>query len=605
MRSTDIRRASSMFKLRIIKFSNHFMNMQYIINPKATYSSYIIYYAFGVGLSILGYVSSANAQDAGALQRQLQQQLESGKIQSQERIEKPIEKKEIDPNEQKLTLQGFKFKGNTLITDEQLNALVKPWLVNQITFNELKVITSEIQNFYQKNHRIALVSTPPQEIVDGIVLIEIVEGKLGALVVEPLEGDQKLRISIERAKLYFSNSSDGSQYINTEPLERGLVLLNDLPGVKATGEFGLGKNPGESNYYVKLSDEPLFNGQAALSNYGSASTGVGQAIVNLSINNPSGIGDQVTIDAISSTGSTYGQMSYSLPVGYSGWRVGAQTSYLTYQTLQDWSSTRSSGTAKNLGLNLAYPLQREGGNNSNVRFAVESKGYSNEQLSSNISDYESSLISAGINGNIIDSISSIIRYSATVSVGNLVINNASQAMQDASGATTAGSYQKINFMLSRYTELSILPKTAWLINATGQLANKNLNSSEQIYMGGAYGVRAYPVSQGGASQGFILNNELQHQIDTNWQIGVFADLGFVQQYVNPYSNFQGLTNANNNYQLAAYGLTLGYTVGKFNVNSILGVRFGDNPLYNSSGNQLNADSAYRKVQGWIRASYSF
>ena len=105
MRSTDIRRASSMFKLKIIKFSNHFMNMQYIINPKVTYSSYIIYYVLAVGLSVLGYVSTANAQDAGALQRQLQQQLESGKIQSQERIEKPIEKKEIDPNEQKLTLQ--------------------------------------------------------------------------------------------------------------------------------------------------------------------------------------------------------------------------------------------------------------------------------------------------------------------------------------------------------------------------------------------------------------------------------------------------------------------------------------------------------------------
>ena len=579
--------------------------MQCIINPKFIYSSYLFKFVFTASLWVFGYISIANAQDAGALQRQLQQQLESGKIQSQDRIEKPLEKKEIDSNEQKLNLKGFRFKGNTLITNDQLNTVVKPWLTNQITFSELKEITSAIQDFYQKNHRIALVSIPPQEIVGDIVLIEIVEGKLGALIVEPLKEDQQLRISVERAKLYFSSSSDGGQFINTEPLERGLVLLNDLPGVRATGEFSLGKNPGESDYYVKLSDGPILNGQVAFSNYGSASTGVGQAIVNLSINNPSGIGDQVTIDTIASTGSTYGQMSYSLPVGYSGWRAGAQASYLTYQTLPDWSATRASGTAKNMGLNLTYPLQRDGGNNANLRFAAESKGYINEQLSSNISDYESTLFSAGINGNFMDSLSSVIRYSVTASVGNLVINNASQAIQDSYGATTAGSYQKINFMLSRYVELGMLPKTAWLINATGQLANKNLNSSEQIYMGGAYGVRAYPVSQGGASQGLILNNELQHQIDTNWLVGVFADLGFVQQYINPYANFQGLTNANNNYQLAAYGLTLGYSIGKLNVSSVLGVRFGDNPLYNSSGNQLNADSAYRKVQGWIRASYSF
>jgi hemolysin activation/secretion protein len=150
------------------------MNMQCIINPNISYSSYILKFAFTVGFGLLGYVSSANAQDAGALQRQLQQQLESGKIQSPERPEKPLEKKEIDSNEQKLTLQGFRFKGNTLITDDQLNALVKPWLVNQIRFSELKEITSAIQDLYQKNNRIALVSIPPQEIVGDIVLIEIV-----------------------------------------------------------------------------------------------------------------------------------------------------------------------------------------------------------------------------------------------------------------------------------------------------------------------------------------------------------------------------------------------------------------------------------------------
>ena len=99
-----------------------------------------------MSLWVFGYVSIANAQDAGALQRQLQQQLESGKIQSQERIEKPLEKKEIDSNEQKLNLKGFRFKGNTLITDDQLNTLVKPWLTNQIRFSELKEITSAIQD---------------------------------------------------------------------------------------------------------------------------------------------------------------------------------------------------------------------------------------------------------------------------------------------------------------------------------------------------------------------------------------------------------------------------------------------------------------------------
>ena len=587
------------------ELANLFMNIHRIINPKILYYSRLSNVVFVLIFGLIGNVSIANAQDAGALQRQLQQQIERSTSKSQERIEKPVDKKEIDVNEQKITLQGFTFKGNTLITEDQLNVIVKKWVAKQIAFSELKEVTSAIQDLYSQKNRIALVNIPPQEIVDGIVRIEIVEGKLGSVIVEPLEEGQKLRTSLETAKLYFSTSSDGGQFINTEKLERGLLLLNELPGVRATGEFDLGQNPGESNYHVKLTDKPLFNGQAALSNFGSASTGVGQAIVNLSINNLSGIGDQVIIDTISSLGSSYGQISYSLPVGYSGWRMGAQTSYLSYQTLPDWSTTRSSGTAKTLGLNSTFALHRDHGNNSNLRFSLESKSYSNEQLSSIISDYEITVFSVGINGNLIESSNSMIRYALTGSVGNLVINNSSQALQDLSGATTAGSYQKINFMLSRSVDLSLLAKTSWLISATGQLANKNLNSSEQIYMGGAYGVRAYPVGQGGASQGLIVSNELQHQIDDSWQVGVFADLGFIQQYINPYNNFQGLTNANNNYQLAAFGMTLMYSFGKLNVNSILGFRYGDNPLFNSSGNQLNADNAYRNVQGWIRASYSF
>jgi len=79
----------------------------------------------------------------------------------------------------------------------------------------------------------------------------------------------------------------------------------------------------------------------------------------------------------------------------------------------------------------------------------------------------------------------------------------------------------------------------------------------------------------------------------------------VQQYVNMYPGWQGLTNANNNYQLGDIGPSLKYTYDKWVVNAVAAFRIGNNPLYNSSGQQLNTDNAYRTVQGWVRASYSF
>jgi hemolysin activation/secretion protein len=555
-----------------------------------------------LNIVLLNHVS---AQDAGALQRELQLQIERSTSQPTAQPDKPLEPKQIDPKEPTIEIKGFKFKGGTLLTDAQLQDVVKPWTNRQVAFSELKDVTIAIQNRYAIDGRIAQANIPPQDIDDGLILIEITEGKLGSVIVEPLDPTKKIRVNPKVANLYLATRVDGSSYIDTKPLARGLALLNELPGIRATGELEPGTNPGESNYRVRLSDGPFLGGQLAVGNYGSLSTGAQQLTANLSLNNLSGFGDQLTLDAIQSLGSTYGQLGYSLPVGHDGWRVGVQGSYLNYQTLSSWSAFQTQGGATTVGANATYALWREQGNNASLRFSFDNRSYSNNQLGVNISDYQINALSAGVSGNIADSSKSLVNYSLAAIYGNLTINNQTQASQDLSGPLTAGSYLKLSVNISRTEELSVLPNTTWLVSLSGQLANRNLNSSEQIYMGGPYAVRAYPVAQGGGSQGFIFTNELQHRLNDNWQLGAFADVGCVQQYANSYENWQGLTNASNNYCLAAFGPTAKFNYEKWVVNAAVAMRIGQNPLYNSSGEQLNADNAYRSVQAWLRASYAF
>lgn len=563
-----------------------------------------IHLAWIVLLNIV-LTNNVRAQDAGALQRELQLQIERSTSQPTAQPDKPLESKQIDPKEPTIEIKGFKFKGGTLLIDAQLQDVVKPWTNRQVAFSELKDVTIAIQNRYAIDGRIAQANIPPQDIDDGLILIEITEGKLGSVIVEPFDPTKTIRVNPEVANLYLATRVDGSSYIDTKPLARGLALLNELPGIRATGELEPGTNPGESNYRVRLSDGPFLGGQLAVGNYGSLSTGAQQLTANLSLNNLSGFGDQLTFDAIQSLGSTYGQLGYSLPVGHDGWRVGVQGSYLNYQTLSSWSTIQTQGSATTVGANATYALWREQGNNASLRFSVDNRSYSNNQIGVNISDYQINALSAGVNGNIADSSKSLVNYSLAAIYGNLTINNQTQASQDANGPLTAGTYLKVSLNVSRTEELTALPNTTWLISLSSQVANRNLNSSEQIYMGGPYAVRAYPVAQGGGSQGFIFTNELQHRLNENWQLGAFADIGCVQQYVNTYTNWQGLTNANSNYCLAAVGPTAKFNYEKWVVNAAVALRIGQNPLYNSSGEQLNADNAYRSVQAWLRASYAF
>ena len=559
----------------------------------------------GVGLS--SWVL-AQAPNAGALQNQLDLQLQR---ESQTPLAQPP-KPEQTPSEKKgqeIAVSRFVFEGNTLFTASELDQVVKPWTGKSVYIGELQDAAVAVQDFYAAKSRIAQATLPPQEIKDGVVLIKILEGKMGSVIVEPVDttGKTSSRFSEDRAKVYITHGVAGEVYINTKPIERAMLLLNETPGVSATGAFEPGSDTGLSNFKVKLSDTPWFSGQAAVSNYGSASTGAAQAIANLSLNNLSGIGDQVNLNAIQSQGSGYVVANYIAPIGYDGWKVGVQSSYLQYNTVPNWTSTPSAGSAATFQANTTYALQRSQSANSTAKLSIENRSYNNVQTNpvSTLSSYQVTASNASISGDWAMSDGSIVNYSAGYIFGHLGIRDLAQSQQDQNGVGTAGSYSKWTFSLTHAQDLSFLPDTTWTNSVYGQLASKNLNSSEQIYLGGAYGVRAYPTSQGGGSQGAIFSTELMHRLNESWQVGAFGDLGIVQQYVNLYNGWQGLTNANNNYQLGDAGVSAKYFYERAVVSASLAFRVGNNPLHNSSGLQLNVDNSYKTMQAWVRASIPF
>lgn len=558
-----------------------------------------------LSLFALGVQHDVFAQDAGALQRELQLQLERQTVPIPLKKPPPQEITQNSPDDKKVLVKGFTFKGNTLLSNDQLQEIVKKWNNREMTFADLRSVTAAIQDAYGRNFRIARANIPPQEINDGVILIEIIEAKLGKVLIEPADKNLPLRADISKVREYFTQSADGDTLINTQPFERSLNLINELSGMRADGEFAQGGQPGTSDFQIQLADGPFFTGQAILSNNGSYSTGVAQGIVNLFFNNLSGDGDQATLDVVQSWGSTYSQLGYVTPLGHDGWKVGLQGNYLSYQTLADWNPVQSTGTSNTIGINSSYPLFRYRGDSANLKFALDYRQYKNQASNSVVSDYAITAFNASVNGTFADSVSSAINYNFTGTVGNLDINNSGQKIQDSNGPQTAGGYVKLSFNVSRNQTLEFLDSTIWLISASGQISSKNLNSSEQIYLGGPYAVRAYPVAQGGGSQGVVLINELQHRLNAQWQLGIFGDVGYIDQYVSTYSNWEGLTRADKTYFLSSVGLTARYIIQKLSVNAVLAYRVGENPLYNSSGQQLNTDNAYRSLQGWIRATYIF
>lgn len=552
---------------------------------------------------------SVQAQDAGARQQNLQREIDQRRAEPQ--LTAPLHKKDTDVKTQeapqtKLLVKQFKITGVSLITQAQAQAAVEAKLNQELTFEQIQEAGQSIADLYAEIGRIAAAVIPEQDVLNGIVEIRIIEAKVGSVLIQkPAEGNST-RLQDDVAKAFISAGNAAGQFISLDKLNRSKALLNELPSVNAQVSLSKSQADGSSDIQVSLQEGSLFTGRADVSNSGSGSTGALQNMWGLNLNNPLGIGDAATLDMALSQGSTFATAKYWLPVGYDGWRVAPGVSALTYRSLSSFSNTISNGNASVAGLYSTYALTRDGTDTRSLNFSVENKKYQNFSNDAETSAYSIEKISAGVGGSWFSEKQGL-SYAVNAGFGNLNISNSSQLLNDLSqtGAQTSGRYAKLGLNLSFNTDLPI-KNTSARLSLNGQVSSKNLNSSEQLFLGGPDSVRAYPVAQGGGSQGYVTSLEVTHTYADGLQLGVFYDLGVIQQYkFNWSTSLQGSTKADNIYTLRAAGLSAKYVWNNFQLQGALAYRLGQNPLHNSTGAQLNSDNSYRSVQAWVKGTFTF
>jgi hemolysin activation/secretion protein len=556
------------------------------------------------GLVMLANGSQSYAQvgpDAGAIQQQLQREAEQrrGAPLPESLIKKQATPSESKSDEQALEVTSFRVTGITLITQEQAQEVLTAFNNRKLTFDQIKEAGLAVTRLYNLMGRVAQATIPPQDVVNGQIWIKVIEGKVGNVLID-LDKQSPSRLKSKVIQQFISANNSTGNFISLFGLERSLALLNETPGNEVSGELSPGDQEETSNIQLNAKDTGLVAGRVDVSNYGANNTGIRQISGNLSLNNPSGNGDQATLDVIGSEGSVFGQIKYGMPLGADGWRVSAGLSALNYKGVSSFSSTVTEGTAQTFGLYSTYALERTAKSNKTLVVNFENKNYNNLTSGLQTSNSQINTFSAGFNGN--HSLNqTYVNWGATATLGNLSLRNATQSNNDAQGAATQGNFSKLAFNASVSQALPF-DRTNVITSIYGQFSSKNLNSAEQFYLGGPYGVRAYPVSQGGGAHGVMASVEVTRTYPNQLQLGAFFDAGFVQQYQNTYPNWQGLTHAANTYALFAAGPSVKYIYEKIQLQGALAFRIGNNSLYNQKGEQLNVSNQYKAVQAWIKAT---
>lgn len=512
---------------------------------------------------------------------------------------------EPDADQQRLTVAGFAIDGATLIPVDDLLAPLADRVGPDRSLSDLQAAAQAVADMYRRRGFFARAFVPAQSIRDGIVHIQVVEGRFGSMRRNSAPGRAD---SDFVAGMVGTNLKPGQPYA-LDDLERGLLLANDLPGIAVDGTLTAGTELGASDLVVDITDRPLVSASLGGSNGGARATGAYLGAAAASVNGATGQGDQLSTLAMKSKGLAYGLASFAVPLGTDGWRMKVSSSAMTYRLGGDFHDLRAHGLATTQGAEISYPLVRTSTRNQRLRTFAEHANYDDDALGTTLHRKRVDRGGLGLGGDISDGWGGggLTTYAATLSGGVLDLSGlADDDAQDKATSKTGGGYTK--FSVDARRDQALVPGLFLRGRIVGQWSNQNLDSSEQMALGGPQGVRAYPVNEGLGDRAMLTNIELHHAPDDDWAKGLdvfaFVDAGLTQTHAHPWNGWENGGDVDNSYALAGAGLGATYAIDRdFGVSLVAAMPFGANPGVTDANR--NQDGGHRGPRVWFTLTKMF
>jgi len=491
----------------------------------------------------------------------------------------------IPENEVVVTLRAINFIGNTQYTKEILSALLADYIEKSHNLKALNELTNIITNHYRNNgFAFSRALLAPQDITDGVLTIEIIEGRYGNIKVI---GDQNY---VDQAELFLKKLKKGN-IIQIANLTRVSLILENQPGFKTKPLLKPGQKEGTGDLEVSIERDKLYSGTTSLNNYGNYYTGSNLYNLNLNINHPFLFGDQLKLNMVYTEEDMWlGGVNYNLPLGISGLRAKVGYVESSYVLGQEFAAAKLSGTGKTISAGLRYPLILSKKNNLSIENI-----YNHKIMNSlnNITETKNTTTS--------DSLNSIFNFSTydqlmgggtiygsfTYTYGKLTLPNSLRAT-DSTTAKTEGHFDKFILRMNRIQK--IRGKFTLFANISAQLAANNLNSSEKFSIGGPNEVRAYPAGEAYGDEGVLSTIELRYSANSKTSLYAFYDAAEINV------NHTTWDSTNNKRVLEGQGIGL-----RFNTADII---FEASSAWRTKGT-FSDNNQKKTPQIWLNIKYNF
>ncbi|HAC63037.1 MAG TPA: peptide transporter [Cyanothece sp. UBA12306] len=225
-----------------------------------------------------------------------------------------------------LTVEKFEFIGSTVFSQERLAELTERFTQRPISYGELTEAATIITQFYIDNgYYTSGAYLPSQSVKDGVVTIEILEGKLADIEIT-IEG--RLNESYVRDRLELAAATP----LNVPQLLEALQLLQLDPIIKnIQSELASGTTSGTNILKVNIVTADTFDFRAVLDNGRVPSVGSFRRGTRITERNLTGNGDRLNLSYRNSDGSNDVEVSYTYPFTASNGTI-----TVGYRSLPSW-----------------------------------------------------------------------------------------------------------------------------------------------------------------------------------------------------------------------------------------------------------------------------
>lgn len=460
----------------------------------------------------------AGYNDPGVQLNRTREYLERQRIARQIAEDRAKERTEIvaqQQGEKQETAGEVKFRINEIIVDksevlqeQEINDITRAYINKEIVLQDLYTVVNGINNLYaEKGYLTCRAFLPPQTIKDGVVHIQLVEGKSGNVYVDGNNSTNESyitdRIGIERGNI-----------ANINDLNEDLLLFNGSNDIQLHITMHAGKEPGTTDYVISVAEPQKSLVNLYVDNAGSESSGEWREGLFFTDRSLTGNRDSMMLSGIRSDGTKSFSASYITPVGRSGTKLGlnysANSVHITDGELEDLNVK---GHSSAYGVSVIQPLivsesmrteasLEYGHQNSQTDFLgvhwVDDTTYG-YTASFSMTNYGTSSVIFQKHGYRIGRSENITGY--TKNFNKYIFN---------------GFWQKA------YTGGQMLSA-----RLDGQYSSDNyLPSAEQFYIGGMYSVRGYEESYLGGDSGFAASIEYSVPIDKSKKTSVFTFIDY-------------------------------------------------------------------------------